>query len=302
MKQEIAERMQRIEGLVRQIETSGDPSIRAVAVELMKSLLEMQGAGLERMLEIICDAGPGGQSMIDSLGEDEIVGPLLVLHGLHPLPLETRVGNALERVRPYLKSHGGNVELTEITADGVVKLKLDGSCKSCPSSSITLKLAVEDAIYHAAPDVVAVEAEGVTTAQSAGTLIQISGRAADGNGNGSTRGNGWEEVSGVNSIPNHGTATRDIAGRSVLFCRVGENFYAYGNNCAGCGQSLGDSAVETSTLVCSACGQQYDLIQAGKGLDQSNLHLEPFPLLIEQGKVKVALPPRQQSNWNQAFA
>jgi hypothetical protein len=45
-----------------------------------------------------------------------------------------------------------------------------------------------------------------------------------------------------------------------------------------------------TNLVCSTCGQRYDVIRAGRGLDQPDLHLEPFPLLVEQGKTRVALP------------
>ena len=68
---------------------------------------------------------------------------LLLVHGLHPYDVETRVARALDGVRPYLGSHGGDVELLGVTDDGVVRLRLLGSCDGCPSSSVTLKLAVE---------------------------------------------------------------------------------------------------------------------------------------------------------------
>jgi Fe-S cluster biogenesis protein NfuA len=68
------------------------------------------------------------------------------------VPLERRVGEALAEVRPYLESHGGNVELLGVDA-GVVRIQLQGSCSGCPSSAVTLKLAVEEAIHKAAPDV-----------------------------------------------------------------------------------------------------------------------------------------------------
>jgi Fe-S cluster biogenesis protein NfuA len=73
------------------------------------------------------------------------------LYGLHPEPVERRVESALERVRPYIHSHGGNVALVRIE-DGVVHLRLDGTCSDCPSSALTIKLAVEDAIFEAAPE------------------------------------------------------------------------------------------------------------------------------------------------------
>ena len=61
-----------------------------------------------------------GQSIIDELGQDELVGSLLLLHGLHPLSLEARILQALEKIRPYLGSHGGNVELVSVDEDGGV--------------------------------------------------------------------------------------------------------------------------------------------------------------------------------------
>nr|MBA3947293.1 NifU family protein [Herpetosiphonaceae bacterium] len=117
--------------------------------------------GLERMLELIWETGPAGEAIIqDVFVQDDHVAHLLLLHGLHPLDLETRVIGALEKVRPYLKTHGGNVELLDVN-DGVVRLRLEGSCHGCPSSALTLKSAIETRIYDDAPDVTAIEVEGV---------------------------------------------------------------------------------------------------------------------------------------------
>ena len=84
---------------------------------------------------------------------------LLILHGLHPLDVETRIARALDRVRPYLGSHGGDVKLLGVT-DGVVHLRLEGSCHGCPSSTVTMKLAIEKAIEEAAPEVAAHRSRG----------------------------------------------------------------------------------------------------------------------------------------------
>jgi Fe-S cluster biogenesis protein NfuA len=88
------------------------------------------------------------------------------LHGLHPLDTETRVRQSLDDVRPYLQSHGGNVELIEIDG-GTARLRLHGSCHSCPSSAVTMKQTVEEAILARAPDVTAVEVEGLAERDSA---------------------------------------------------------------------------------------------------------------------------------------
>jgi Fe-S cluster biogenesis protein NfuA len=92
--------------------------------------------------------------------EDELVAHLLLLHGLHPVPIHDRVSAALDSVRPYLATHGGGVELLGIE-QGVVSLRLEGACHGCPSSALTLRAAVEEAVIKAAPDVERIEADGV---------------------------------------------------------------------------------------------------------------------------------------------
>ena len=74
----------------------------------------------------------------ERLLNDELLSSLLVLHGLHPRDVADRVSDALEKVRPYLGSHGGDVELISVDeASGVVKLRLGGSCDGCPSSMVS---------------------------------------------------------------------------------------------------------------------------------------------------------------------
>jgi Fe-S cluster biogenesis protein NfuA len=154
------DRIGRIENLIQGLDGITDEKVRGQARELVEALLEMQGAGLERVMEIVYDSGPTGQSTIDELGRDELVSSLLLVHGLHPLDLESRVRNALEKVGPRLAQHGGSVELLGVTREGAVKLRLAGNCHGCPSSILTLKFSIEEAIYAAAPDVTSLEVEG----------------------------------------------------------------------------------------------------------------------------------------------
>src|SRR6185437_11234888 len=134
------EQVARVETLLAQLEALPEAAARDTATEAMQALLELYGEGLGRIV-------------------DELVAHLLLLHGLHPVPVEERVLEALEGVRPYMESHGGSAELLGVE-DGVAHLRLEGSCSGCPSSSITLKLAIEKAIFEVAPDVHEVLAEG----------------------------------------------------------------------------------------------------------------------------------------------
>ena len=133
-------------------------------VELVQSLVALYGEGLARIVAHDPDRAAG-------LARDELVSHLLLLHGLHPVPVEDRVRGALDEVRPYLEQHGGDVELLGVEG-GVARLRLEGSCNGCPASTATLKLAIEDAIGRAAPDIEQVEAEGAVAPAPPG-LLQI---------------------------------------------------------------------------------------------------------------------------------
>jgi Fe-S cluster biogenesis protein NfuA len=169
---EFQQRIQKIEALVHKIERLHDADARASALELFQLVMDLHGAGVERMMDIVFEAGEPGRAIIDNLAQDELVGSLLLLYGLHPLDLETRVIQALEKMRPFLRSHGGGVELLAIN-DGAVRLRLEGGSQGCGSSAQTLKLALEEAIYDAAPDITGLEIEGAERTFSSG-LVQLA--------------------------------------------------------------------------------------------------------------------------------
>jgi len=146
-------RLARIDNLVRKLESAGDPALRSVTKELMQSIMDLHAAGLERMMELSSEAGGREDTLIDRFGEDGLVGCLLVLHGLHPEGFETRVRQAVEKVRPMLRSHGAAIELVSIQQEAV-HLRMSSGGGGCGSSADSLKIAVEEAIYEAAPDIV----------------------------------------------------------------------------------------------------------------------------------------------------
>ena len=72
--------------------------------------------------------------------------------------MKERVLKALETIRPYLKADGGDVELIDISEDGIVRVKLVGACSSCPMSQMTLRAGVERALIREVPGIRRVEA------------------------------------------------------------------------------------------------------------------------------------------------
>ncbi|MGA7156724.1 MAG: NifU family protein [Acidobacteriaceae bacterium] len=159
-KREFTRRSDRIEELVSRIENTGDPALRAVAQELLQAVIELHGAALERILDAVSQL-PNGDAALRQIASDNLVSNVLSLHGLHPVAIEERVATAVEDSQPYLKSHGGNVELSSIE-DGTVHVQLQGTCGTCSSSTETLKNHVENAIYEAAPEIVSVIAESIS--------------------------------------------------------------------------------------------------------------------------------------------
>jgi len=283
-------RIEQIEDLVLKLETGPEAQLRGIARELVQSLMEFHGAGFERVLEIVRRRGDADATM-DHLAQDELVRSLLLLYGLHPVDVDRRVREALDKTRPYLRSHGGNVELLSVEADGAVRLRMQGSCHGCPSSAVTLKLAIEQAIHEAAPDVtsiVLVEDEARERHQPAQLSLVTIEPALRSNGNGQVDGR-WETVPGLEELKQDEPRAIQVSGRSVVFCRLGDTFFAYADRCPACGADLADGSLAHGALACSACGAAYDVVRAGRGLDRPDLHLEPFPLLVENGRARVAL-------------
>jgi len=160
---ELKQNLPRAESLIHEVEKLPDPQLRSQIQELVGHLLEFHGEAIAKIVEDVAELGVSGRALIDAWSRDDLVSSLLLLYDLHPVEMEARVRAALEQVRPYLKSHGGNVEFLGL-AEGVVHLRLEGHCHGCPSSTVTLRTTIEKAIYEAAPDVLGIEVEGVTPA------------------------------------------------------------------------------------------------------------------------------------------
>jgi Fe-S cluster biogenesis protein NfuA len=164
---------ERVEKLAARLENAGDPEIRATALDLVQSVVELHGAALQCLVEVLLQTSAGEEILSKAL-ENDLVSSMLLLHNLHPDDIETRILRGIEKARPYLKSHGGDVELAGVR-DGIVHLRLHGTCGSCPSSSITLKNAVEDALFEVAPDIVEIVSENAAAdAQSGPQLVTIT--------------------------------------------------------------------------------------------------------------------------------
>jgi Fe-S cluster biogenesis protein NfuA/nitrite reductase/ring-hydroxylating ferredoxin subunit len=228
----------------------------------------------------------------------------MLVHGLHPHGVERRIEDALDSVRPYLGSHGGDVALLEVVErqDGpVVRLQFAGSCKSCPSSAVTLEFAVEDAVRAAAPEIVSIE---VVAAQpdspESPSLISVDSVLSRLRDHNDRAGATWHPVPDIGDLGQGEIAGFLVAGVPILACRVADDVFAYHDRCGRCHESLAGAtlhrplgaAIGQAVLRCPRCHAHFDVVHAGVGVDdtaETAEHLDPIPLLRRDGVPSVSV-------------
>jgi len=276
----------------------GGAVARERAERLVGEVTDLYGAGLERMLRIAVAADP---ALVDSFVADDLVASLLLVHGLHPHDVERRIEDALDSVRPYMGSHGGDVKLLGVV-DDAVRLEFAGSCKSCPSSAVTLELTVEDAVRAAAPEIVTIE---VVAPEAAPTAKVIPAESLLRRIHQDDRGAvSWHPVPELADLAAGEVGGFRVADTTVLACRVGDEVFTYRDRCGNCGESLAGaalhrrmgSAVGDAVLRCPQCRAHFDVVHGGASVDENidtPAHLDPIPLLMRDGVLSLAIVMEQ---------
>jgi Fe-S cluster biogenesis protein NfuA len=161
---EFQEKTGQIDRLVQRVSAFTDEGARTTSLELLQSMMDLHGAAMARIVELLSESGDSGRSVLAKLGNDPLLCGLLVLYGIHPVALQDRVTYAIEKVRPQLQKHGGSVKLIAVSEDAV-RVNIQSSGPGCGSSD-ALKSTVEQAILEAAPEVVNVVIDGAASALS----------------------------------------------------------------------------------------------------------------------------------------
>lgn len=285
------ELIERVQELTAQLDNLSDPSVRKTAQEFMRAIMELYGLGLAKVVTVLSESGDAGAPMRQELIQDGVFASLLLIHDLYPVPLEERVEEALDSVRPYLNSHGGAVKVASLK-DGILSLRLEGSCKGCPASAATLELAIKKALDEAAPDLAGLHVEGVVEDQPQSArpgkgpvLPVVNSQSAQ-----PKQASEWFDVEGTARVPEGQIMTKSLSGLKLLVANVDGTMLAYKDACAGCSSSLEGGDLSEGVLACPSCDRKYFLPRAGRSLDEEHLHLVPIPLLYSEGVgVKVAL-------------
>ncbi len=283
----------RIDELLAGLRSQAGSQVAEAADELVRQLVGLYGDALARIVELLVAEGEPGEKLLARLGEDPLVESLLLVHDLHPLDIDARIQRALDQVRPYLGSHAGGVQYLGVQ-DGVARLRLEGSCDGCPSSAVTVQLAIEGAVRDAAPEISGVVVEGMTTPVQP-QLLQIGMRPADvvppmsPTAERAATGGNWVTLAGIGP-PSARPVRADADGTAVLVCAVRGTLYAYVDRCARCGGSLADGRLDRERLTCPGCAAAFDVRLAGRNIDDGGLHLDPLPLLTDAAGVRVSIP------------
>lgn len=269
----------RVDTLLREIAAAATVArARERADELARTLVELYGEALERVLTIVHDtAEERTDTIFAALCEDRFVESLLVLHDLHPLSLEDRVDAALVSVRPYLASHAGGIEVLSVT-DGVAHVRLEGTCDGCPSSAATVKLAIEGAILDRIHEVTSVRVENVTPPleKPGDTTLRLE--------------SDWIALDMVPALQRDGVAHVTVSATPIVLVAERENVYAYRDRCPSCSHAFDGASFAYPFLRCSTCGRDYDVVHGGRAQDDQSPHAEPFPLVRDGSRVRVAIP------------
>jgi Fe-S cluster biogenesis protein NfuA len=160
----------RVEALIAELGASRDARVKAAADDLVRQLMRLYGAGLERLLDLVYEQDEAAApALFDRLADDPLVSSLLTLHGLHPYAVDRRITRAIDRVRPIVDAAGGQLALTSVTREAItVRLSV---APGLSSTAVNLRPLIERALAEAAPEIPRIEVHGLAAPLP---LIQIT--------------------------------------------------------------------------------------------------------------------------------
>lgn len=265
---------------------------QALTVQALKSAIEdLNKEGFKRLIRALKDDPAASVKLRESLADPLIYG-LLSFHGLVKPSLQARVEKALDEVRPYMATHGGNVELVAVKPPDTVEIRLIGSCHGCPASSQTLTEGVEKALHEHCPEIIHINQVSRGAPES-----HQSGDGSNGNGESTVHfispfalnaKNGWVDAAGFDEIPEGGITERTVKQRSVLLSRRGDQVTCFDNRCAHLGMPLEMGHIEAGVLTCTYHGFKYRL-DTGECLTAPEVQLQMHAVRVLADRVQVRI-------------
>ena len=254
-----------------------DSEDRRRALAVKDAIEEFYRAGLKQIVKVLRDEVPGGAEALGHLAADPVVRTLLLSAGILRTGPTERAHRALESIRPYLNSHGGDVELVKVEPP-TAYVRLVGACTGCSMSALTLSEGVRSALVDAVEEISEIE---VVKDELAPALVQM----------GATRhlGYGWQQGPRVEDIKRFGVHPFSLEGQDLIITSVDGKLACFRNECAHLGMELDRATVDSEgTMTCPWHGFRYDAT-SGECISAPGVELEQFPIRIEDGFVRVKM-------------
>lgn len=269
---------ERVDKAIAEVQTL-EPDVRAKALSLKSAIEEFHKAGLTHIVRTL-KGDPNGKQLLFDLVDEPTVYALLSMHGLIRADVRTRVARVIEMVRPYMQSHGGDVQLVDVR-DQSVFVRLSGNCNGCSMSSVTLRNTVEEALREHVPEIEAVEV--VPNEPEGAGLVQLGGAAAPAPTDGD---HGWLEGPTLEDVGAASLFAFECDKHNVLLVKTEQGYRAYRNACAHQGLPLDGGMLDdaTGTLTCPWHGFQFDA-ESGECFSAPQCQLEPFPLRVIDDRI-----------------
>jgi Fe-S cluster biogenesis protein NfuA/nitrite reductase/ring-hydroxylating ferredoxin subunit len=271
--QQLAEK---VDHAIAEVRTLDDAS-QVKAMAMKSAIEEFHKLGLRRIVQTL-KSDPRGKELLFELVEDPGVYALLSMHSLVRADLRTRVARVIEMVRPYMHSHGGDVELVDVTSDTAF-LRLKGSCNGCSMSSVTLRNGVEEALQQHVPEIKKIE---VVANEPDSQIVPLDALL------GSQTEPGWIAGPLAEEVPANVPFRMDFDGGSAVIVKFESQLQAFRNECAHLGLPLDNARVDpdNGTLTCKWHGFRYNC-RTGECITAPEAQLEMLPLRVDHGRVKV---------------
>jgi Fe-S cluster biogenesis protein NfuA len=164
---EFQDQVRQLGKLITQFDQVPESPQKIACKHLLQLLMDVHGAGIERIIEIVFENEAAGPVIIDELGRDTITSSLLLLYSLHPDDLKTRVNKAMERIRPRLRKLSCSADVVHHD-EGVVQIRVTTGGHGCGFSTKDVRAIIEEGVYELAPDVASLEILGLEEPSNSG--------------------------------------------------------------------------------------------------------------------------------------
>jgi Fe-S cluster biogenesis protein NfuA/nitrite reductase/ring-hydroxylating ferredoxin subunit len=285
-----------LDELIRQFEGLPMPQVQEKVFELLQTVDAFHREGISRFVEFLREEGLA--ETVEKAADDEAVRTLLVLYDLLPGDPLVEAEKALDSVRPYIHSHGGEVELLRVE-EGIVHLRLSGACSGCAGSTVTLQRGIEAALRERVKGFKGIENH--ETRVETGKVLPnglISFDEVDqdkdlpvmfGLPNAGLNAPDFKTAALLENLPPGTVLPAALENRNILLINVNGEVYATGAECPGTNFPLTYGILEEYYLTCPWHQEVFD-VRSGKveATVRKIDRLPIYPVAVVDGEVRVA--------------